>query len=57
MDCDSLKYRAFVKKIKKLLTGYDKCVNLNELLKYRIQNNLKEKIKKLLTNTWVSGKI
>lgn len=38
-------------KVKKLLTGYDKYVNLNEMLKYRIQNNLKEKIKKLLTNT------
>lgn len=35
-------------KVKKLLTGYDKYVNLNELLKYRIQNNLKEKIKKVV---------
>ena len=41
MDCDSLKYRAFVKKIKKLLTGYDKCDNLNELLKNSKINNLK----------------
>ncbi len=46
-----MKYKTFVRKIKKLLTGYDKCANLNELLKKTVKQTTLNKIKKLLTTT------